>query len=252
MNKLKTILVDDEQDSIRVLELYLEKYCPNVEIVATAQNVDDALLVIDKEKPHLVFLDIEMPDKNGFELLKTVDDLNFHTIIVTGYEKYAVQAIKYAAIDYLLKPISAQDLKDAVAKVDPLTLQNDPRTSHLFELLSNPISTYTKLVIPSHNGFKSLEIDDIVSLQAMEGSYTVLKMADGDRIVASKALTYFEEVLPEKAFFRAHRSHMVNLAFVLSFDSKADEIRLKNKEVFSVATRKRSAFRERFAAFINR
>jgi two-component system LytT family response regulator len=249
MNKLKTILIDDEVDSIRVLELLLQKYCSNVEIVATASNVDQAIGAISMHKPHLVFLDIEMPDKNGFELFNTIKDLTFHTIIVTGYEKYAMQAIKYAAIDYLLKPVSAQDLKDAVAKIDPRALQNDPRTSHLFELLRNPASTYDKLIIPSQNGFKTLEMNQIICMKAMEGSYAIIQLEGGDKIVAAKALMYFETALPVESFCRVHRSHIVNLAHIVSFDNKTDELILSNGDVLSVSTRKRSAFRLKFSAF---
>ncbi|MFT4996641.1 MAG: two-component system LytT family response regulator [Bacteroidia bacterium] len=249
MNKLKTILIDDEVDSIRVLELLLQKYCSNVEIVATASNVDQAISAISIYEPHLVFLDIEMPDKNGFELFSAIGNLTFHTIVVTGYEKYAVQAIKYAAIDYLLKPVSAQDLKDAVAKVDPVTLQNDPRTSHLFELLRSPIAAYDKLVISSQNGFRTLEMSQIICLKAMEGSYAIIQLEDAGRVLATKALTYFETVLPADTFCRVHRSHIVNLAHIVSFDNKTDELVLSNGEIVSVSARKRSVFRLNFSAF---
>lgn len=249
MKKIKAVIIDDEIGSIEVISILLERHCPNIELKGFAENVDDGIALIEKEEPHLVFLDIEMPGQNGFQLLHRIKAPNFYTIVVTGYEEHAIEAIRNSAIDFLLKPIRVKELIGAVEKVNLSYLKTDPRTEHLFELLSSPQKRHQKIVIPSHSGFKSIELSAILYLKGMEGGYSIIKENKTGEVLATKALSYFETLLDSEKFIRIHRSYVVNLDAVKSFDSKTGEATLKDSSILPVATRKRTQFR---AAFIKK
>lgn len=245
-NEISAIIIDDEQDSVDVIRLMLEMHCPHVKVVATANSADEGMRLIEANRAELVFLDIEMPGKNGIELLGSMQHCSFHTIIISAYERYAIQAIKYSAIDYLLKPLNGEELIAAVAKVSPEKLASDPRLKYLSQLLStSEESRPEELVIPSANGFEKMTFSDIEYLETKSGNYCLVHKSDGTKNLVTKALTYFEEILPEERFFRIHRSFLVNIKKVSSFDSKRGIARLMNGSELEVATRRRSGFRAR-------
>jgi two-component system LytT family response regulator len=249
---MKAIIVDDEPDMIEVLQLLLTEKCPQVEIVATANNVNDGLAKISFHDPHVVFLDIEMPGKNGFDLLQSLPKIKFHTIIVSAYVDYAIKAIKFSALDYILKPVDVADLVKAVEKVDPKRMHNDPRLKHLNQLLEKDVRAYDKLMIPSSRGFKNVQLDDIVHMESQAGNYCTIYLKNGNQELLSKAMNYFEEILAEHDFFRINRSHLVNLYWVKSYINSTGEIQLTNGLIRIVSTRKRSVFRSKMEELVKK
>lgn len=241
MKTLNAILIDDEEDSRAVLAALLRKHCPNVNIVAVADNAIEGVKAINEHDPHVVFLDIEMPGENGFSIYKEIKNPRFHTIIVSGYDQYALDAIKHAALDYLLKPVMKDELVKAVNKLDAEAISNDPRTEHLFNLLNDPIGAHEKLVIPSNKTYQVVDYSEIISIQGVQGSYSIIKLADNNKIVASDALNRFEDILPSERFLRVHRAHLISLSHIKKFDRMERLVHMKNGDEFTVSTRKTSA-----------
>jgi two-component system LytT family response regulator len=248
MNKIKTVLIDDENDSIEVMQLLLGEHCPNIEIVAWANSVDDGHKIINEYKPHLVFLDVEMPGKNGFELLKEIDNPDFHVIMVTGYENYAIKAIKYSALDYILKPVDAEDLVNAVAKLNPQKMSKDPRLAHFNELIKEDKVAYDKLMISSLGGFKNITLNNIVYMESQAGNYCVFHLENGKSEVVTKSMSFFEKLLPDNKFHRIHRSHMINLSKVIKYESQTGEVVLVNDIQLTVSVRNRGEFKKKINA----
>ncbi|MBN8786647.1 MAG: response regulator transcription factor, partial [Terrimonas sp.] len=211
---IKTIIVDDEPKGRLALQEKIKAYCPTVEIVGQAGNGLEAITLIDNLKPELLFLDIEMPQMNGFEMLRKLKEKNFFIIFTTAYDQYAIQAIKYAAFDYLLKPIDIEELKTAVNKIKT-TSENQfiAQLKLLQENLALPVKKLHKLAIPSLESILFLEIHHIIHLEA-NSNYTNIYMADKTKIIASKTLKEFSELLPADIFFRTHHSHIINLNFI--------------------------------------
>jgi two-component system LytT family response regulator len=243
MNKIKAIHIDDEQDSLEVMKLLLDRYCPNVDLVASADTVDKGIELVKIHHPHLVFLDVEMPGKNGFELLEAIPTVNFHTIMVTGYSNYALQAIKYSAIEFLLKPIDSEELINAINKLDPKNLLEDPRLANFSGLVQKYATDYSSLIIASSSGYKKILLEDISHIISETGNYTIFYMLNGHKEVVTKPLSYFEDLLPSPQFCRIHRSHMVNMARVLGYNITSGVVILPNGIELIVSSRKRGDFR---------
>ncbi|MFT4016743.1 MAG: LytTR family DNA-binding domain-containing protein [Agriterribacter sp.] len=240
---IKTIIVDDEPKGRLALQEKIKAHCPTVEIVGQAGNGLEAITLIDNLKPELLFLDIEMPQMNGFEMLRKLKEKNFFIIFTTAYDQYAIQAIKYAAFDYLLKPIDIEELKTAVNKIKT-TSENQfiAQLKLLQENLALPVKKLHKLAIPSLESILFLEIHHIIHLEA-NSNYTNIYMADKTKIIASKTLKEFSELLPADIFFRTHHSHIINLNFIKRYikgdggqieltDGSYIEVSRKNKEAF--------------------
>ena len=209
MNKIKAVLIDDENDSIEVMQMLLAKHCPTVEVVAWANSVDDGLKIINEYNPHLVFLDVEMPGKNGFEVLKEITNPSFHVIMVTGYENYAIKAIKHSAIDYLLKPVAEEDFTQAVNKA--IELKGNELSARKLELmLSNMTKNeFSKIAIPSIDSFEFIDKKDILYCEA-DVSYTTIYL-ENKKIVSTNNIKKLESILTETNFFRLHKSFIVNI-----------------------------------------
>ncbi len=252
MKKIKTIIIDDEQDAIDVLRILLEEHCPEIDVVASANSVNAGLELIEKDYPDLVFLDIEMPGKNGFEVFRSLDDIKFQTIVVTGYENYAIRAIKYSALDYLLKPIDIDDLIQAVARIEPRNSENDNRLMHLNDLLLKKIEINRKLMVPYAQGFKNVALEEIIHIESKSGNYSIFYLRNGRTEVICKALTYFEDLLPNKIFFRINRSQLINLNYVNTFKSATGEVVLDTGLSLTVSTRKRKYFRDRMNGLLQK
>ncbi len=225
---LRTIVVDDEKLSREVLCNYLNEYCPDVEIVATASSVKFAYKAISKFNPDFIFLDIEMADGKGFDLLTMFDEINFKVIFVTAYSEYAVKAFRYSAVDYLLKPLKIDELQDAVEKVR--SSKSRPSESGLIEVLLNNLKGGGKIiptiVIPHLKGFEVLRIPEIIMCQA-EGYCTNFYLTGDRKITSSKNLKHFDSLLKDNNFIRVHHSYLVNINHVLSF-SRQGEILLSD------------------------
>jgi len=240
---INAIIIDDEAKGRLALREKLSAYCPEVNVIAEAANGQEALLLIQHHKPQLIFLDIEMPRMTGFEMLNELAEKNFHIIFTTAYDQYAIKAIKYAAFDYLLKPIDIEELKNAVNK---LSAEKNTETVKQVELLNqnmqHPKKQFHKLAIPSLDGLMFYEINDIIHLEA-NSNYTSIYLTNKTKIIASKTLKEFEEILPEDVFFRTHHSHIINLGFIKRYiKGDGGQIELQNGTYVDVSRRKKDDF----------
>lgn len=241
LTNIKAVLVDDEVNALHNLTVLLEEFCPNVTILGKATNVDEAVIIINKEKPDLVFLDIEMPQKSGFELFNETSR-NFKTIFVTAYDEYAVKAFEVSALDYLLKPINIDRLQQAVAKV---VVQEQPVAS-LKTLQKNiAVKKIQRINVLYKDVYKELEVNDILCIEANQ-SYSVIYY-ENKKYVYSKNLIYFEKLLADNPlFFRTHRSWIVNLSKVKHFSKNKLTLMLHNNIETTVSRRKIKEFQESF------
>lgn len=213
---LKAIIIDDEARARRILEALLEEYCPEVEVLDSVGDVPEAVKSINKHEPNLVFLDIEMPGYNGFQLLEFFGEVNFEIIFVTAYSEYALNAFQVSALDYLLKPIQINLLVKAVEKASQ-KLEN-PQFNERVETLKENLKQefISRVALPIQEGLIFVDVDDIIYLKA-DGSYTNIFLNDGKTILVSKKLKTFEEVLNHPQFFRPHRSYLINLNHVSQY-----------------------------------
>lgn len=211
---LKACIVDDEKKGRDILQFLLNEYCKDIQVIGQADSVDTAFDFINKHHPDIVFLDVEMPRGSGFELLKRFDKIDFKTIFVTAHNHYAIKAIKFAAIDYLLKPVDVDELIQAVNNAI-----NSPKNNiqqHYSGLLENLETNRTgKIAIPVKDGTAFINPSDIIRLEA-DGSYTHIFTLT-EKLTASKNIKEYEELLQDLNFFRAHHSHLINLHYVKSF-----------------------------------
>lgn len=214
--KLRAILIDDEKYCLTSLAYDIEQHCPEVEVVAQCQGSKEGLLSIKKYDPDLVFLDIDMPYINGFELLEMIPSIRFATIFTTAYDKYAVQAFKISAVDFLMKPINHKELVNAVEKVAVHhSKQNaQKQISFLIEQIQAIESdSVKKIALPTFEGVEFVNLNDINYCQS-DNNYTHVFLKDGTNLLISKTLRYIEEMLCDYHFFRVHNSYIVNLNYV--------------------------------------
>jgi len=216
-SQIKAILVDDEENSLEALSILLQRYCPDVTITGTAQTVQSAVELIDQHQPELVFLDIALPDGLGFEVLDQVTHTGFEVIFTTAYDQYALKAFEFSALDYLLKPIDAQKLRESVERYrksnHSTTLPE--RVSVLREKLAEKTE---HIILTSMDGFEVHKISDIIRCEA-NGSYTVFYLNNGRKVITSKTLNNFEKLLSDLCFVRVHSKHLINLEFVKKYIS---------------------------------
>ncbi len=220
---LRAILVDDEANCLKMLEWELSDRCPEVEIVKVCSTGKAGLMAIKEEQPDIVFLDIEMPYLNGFEVLELVPEVNFDVIFTTAYDKFAVRAFKSSATDYLLKPIDGDELKAAVDKVLENRKKNAPNTDVKFllqQLEAAKNNKIKRIALPTFEGLTFVHIDDIIYCQS-DNNYCHVNLKEGRKMLISKTLKEVEEMLNSDMFFRVHNSYFVNLKEVSNY-VKAD------------------------------
>jgi len=234
---LRAIIVEDEETSREILKNYLTKYCPSVEVLGEAANVDEALVLIRNNTLDLVFLDVEMPYGNAFDLLDQVGDRSFETVFVTAYNHYAIDALNAHASFYLLKPISIDKLIEAVDYVSEI---KEKENSLQNTVLKPKLSQVTgKITIPLQSGFEVLEVADILYCQA-DDNYTNIHLETGKKLV-SKTLKYFEDILTESGFARVHKSYLVNVNEITEYrKGKGGSVVLSSgKEIMVSPSRKK-------------
>lgn len=236
---MKAVIVEDEANARDLLRHLCEKYC-DLEIVGTAETVDEAEILILDTKPDLVFLDISLPVHSGFELVKRMDPVDFQVVFVTAYDAYALQAIKASAVDYLLKPVAISELKKAVEKA-----RNQLNQREQLDNLENLIhqlqagAPSKKISIPDGKGMLYIEITDIIRCKA-NGRYTELFLETGQKHLITRNLGEFEQLLTPYGFIRVHHSHLINPSHLLSFDkSDGGFIKMKDGSEVEVSRRKR-------------
>ena len=204
-------IVDDEPYSCESLATLLERYCPDVKVLDICYSAASALKSINEQKPQLLFLDIEMPHMNGFELLEKLPDIDFELVFTTSYDQYAIKAFRFSALDYLLKPIDQDDLRKAVQKAVTSTSHVSPQQIKvLLEKLNHPTLIVNKIAIPTLEGLQMILVESIINCEA-DRNYTIINTKNKLKIVASKTLKEVEELLEDYPFIRVHHSHIVNL-----------------------------------------
>ena len=207
---INALIVDDEPHCCEVLALLLQKYCPEVEVVASCHSVAEALDALSHQRIQLVFLDIEMPHANGFDLLERIPVINFELIFTTSYDQYAIRAIKFSALDYLLKPVDREELQAAVKKAAQRMKAPVPQQLEiLLQQLQHPTAN-TRIALPTMEGLQLVPVDSIISCTS-SSNYTILSLKDGQKLIVSKTLKEIESLLGERDFLRVHHSHLVNL-----------------------------------------
>ena len=234
--KLKTIIVEDEQISREILRNYIVKYCPNLELLGEASNIEEAYELIQQHELDLVFLDVEMPFGNGFDLLEKVEDRTFETIFVTAYDHYAIEALNNQATYYLLKPISIDELIKSVSLVTEIKEKENQLQNTILQPKTSAING--KITIPLQDGFEVINVEEIVFCKA-DDNYTEIHFSNSRKIV-SKTLKHFEEVLKEYPFARIHKSYLVNINAITKYKKgKGGSVELTNgKEVLVSASKK--------------
>lgn len=237
------MIIDDEAKGRLALREKLAAYCPEVNIIAEASNGQEALFLIQQYHPQLLFLDIEMPKMNGFEMLNELKEKNFHIIFTTAYDQYAIKAIRYAAFDYLLKPIDIEELKTAVEKIVASEEQQTKKQLELLQQnLQHPKKSLQKLAVPTLEGLFFFDLSEIVHLEA-HSNYTFIHLKDKPKITASRTLKEFEEMLPDDIFFRTHHSHIINLSYIKRYiRGDGGQIELQNGTYVDVSRRKKEEF----------
>lgn len=242
--KLKTAIIDDEHDAVAFISSIIREYCPDLEVVGTAYNVTTGAELINEKKPDLVFLDVEMPNGTGFDLLARFPEKNFDVVFITAFNHYAIKAIKFSAVDYILKPININEFIGAVDRVvekrtDRVSTGND----NLKILLENlRTSIPSRLAIPTSEGTEYLNPKEIIRIEA-DRSYSWFFMNGNRKILVSKHLKEFQELLSDRFFFRPHNSHLVNLKFVKKYIRRdGGSIEMHDGSMIPVARNRKDLF----------
>ncbi len=241
---LKAIIIDDEQHCIERLKTLLQDFCAgSVKVTGTFQSVDEGAAAIENLKPELVFLDVELNRQTGFDLLRKLKQVDFEIIFTTAYDKYAVQAFRFSAIDYLLKPIDAGDLQQAVDKAGKKKPAEE-MLKRFDSLLHNVTGQHEskKIMVPTSKGFELLELSDIIRCES-NINYTILFLKNRQKIVVAKTLKEFEELLESYHFYRVHNSHLVNLHCIKAYKKgRGGVVVMSDSSEIEVSTRRKEEF----------
>lgn len=243
---LKAVIIDDEKNSRSVLKKLLQELDLDVSIIGEADGVVEGVKLINYVNPQLVFLDIEMLDGTGFNVLERVNQVDFKVIFTTAYDKYAIKAFKYSAIDYLLKPISIEEMEDAIHRVKDSIKNEVSQNTQINNLLTNISETETnrKVAIKSANKIDFIEIKNIVCFKA-ESSYTEIFLLNDKKIIASKPLKFYASIFEDgTAFFRLDRTFLINTNYIKSYSKDKDIVELENGLEIPLARRRKKEFLE--------
>jgi two-component system, LytTR family, response regulator len=244
---IKSLIIEDEQKSREMLAMLIEQNCPELKIVGLAKNVNEGADMIKSLKPELVFLDIQMPDGTGFDLLEQVQDKKFEIIFTTATDKHALRAIKYSACDYLLKPLDIDELKQAVDKVAQKknvapTMEN---LQFLIQHLKKADDHFQKITLPTGNAYEIVNIKDIIRCEA-DASYTHFFLVGGKKLMVSASLKHYEDLLPESDFIRVHHQHLINMSHVTRYlKQDGGYAVMSDGTQIEISRRKKDAFMER-------
>ena len=239
MKPLRTIIIDDELNATNAIENILVHDCNNVEVIAKCNDPLKAVEIIKSKKPDFIFLDIEMPEMNGFELLQALGSIDFEIIFLTAYDEYAITAIKNNALDYILKPITIDEIKAGVNKVR----ENIKKTRITnYQNLIKSANTQHKIKIPTSSGFEILNPKDVIHVEAC-GAYAIICLQSGEQLVVSKSIKEIGDLLLPHGFFRSHRSHIINMNHIRRFTTENDgEVIMNDNSRIPLSRRKRNDF----------
>jgi two-component system LytT family response regulator len=249
--KLKTIIVDDERDAVDFINSIIDEYCTSLEVVGKAYNVIQGVSAIKDKDPDLVFLDVEMPNGTGFDLLAQFPEKNFDVIFITAFNHYAIKAIKFSAVDYILKPININEFIDAVDKVIKKHTERRTQGNESLKILMENLrsSLPSRLAIPTADGMEYLNPKDIIRIEA-DRSYSWFFLTGNRKILVSKHLKEFQELLGDRYFFRSHNSHLINLKYVKKYIRKeGGYIEMADSAMIPVSRNRKDLFLAQMAKF---
>ncbi|MBR9922626.1 MAG: response regulator transcription factor [Bacteroidetes bacterium] len=241
VKKIQAAIIEDESRSLAMLRNLLRDYAPQVEVAGTAQSVEEGIKLMNAIKPDLLFLDIAMPDGDGFQVLEKCDQTGFEIIFTTAYEEYAVRAFDFSAMNYLLKPISSEDLLrvlDQFKRIHPI----EKKDQQIGILKQSLYERFERIALPTIEGLEFLQVDKILRCEA-DGSYTIFHMLDGHQVIVSKSLNHYEKLLQNTLFYRIHHKHLVNLRYILKYmKGSGGYVILQNGESVDVSVRRKEGF----------
>lgn len=245
LQKIKSVIVEDELAAREALKSYISKYCPQVEIIGEAHNSKEGIVLINELKPQLVFLDVEMPFGNAFDVLEGCKDVLFETIFVTAFSEYSLKALNQSAAYYLLKPVSIEELILAVNKVQQHIQNNEllNRNRIIVENHRNVKPESQQIILPTLEGFEVAKIADIIRLKG-NGNFTDIYFTNGSKKMVCRFLKHFDELL-DKPFIRIHKSHIINVNFVKSFN-KGGFVTLSDNSEIEISSTYKSSFLKEF------
>jgi len=248
---INCVLVDDETNSLEMMEWLLKTYCPNVKVEAMCNSAELGIEAIHKHKPDVVFLDIEMPHMNGFDMLEQFDRLFFDVVFCTAYDQFAIKAFKYSALNYLLKPVDPDDLKETIRRIEE---KHAVPTREQIELLLQNVKNVNKTTIPrialtTNDGMIFVSTQDIIYCEA-ESNYTAIVLTGGKKIMVSKVLKDIDEALAGPDFFRVHNSFLININHIKKFvRGEGGYVIMDNDANISISRSRRQEFMELFEKF---
>jgi two-component system LytT family response regulator len=246
---MRIFIVDDEPDAVEALKNIINRLDENYSVCASSNNPHEAVGLILQHKPDVVFLDIEMPEMSGFELLETLPEINFEIIFATAFEHYALQAIKNNAIDYIVKPISVTDVSNALAKAKNKSKETSSKRKKYVQLLQDlEKSNHDRIKITTTRGWEFIVLDELIRIEA-DGVYTKAYVQNGDLLTITKPIKKLEEELSKRYFFRPHRSHLINVKQVIRFDSSQNSIIMSDNSKVPLARRRNKAFNDLLKEF---
>jgi len=241
---LKAIIIDDEARSRKALQIALSDYCPSVQIAAIAETAENGIEAIIKHKPDIVFLDVQMPGMSGFDLLAHFPEINFDIVFITAHDHYAIKAIRFSALDYLLKPIQIDELMAAVKKAEEK--KNNRHTNwqyrSLYENVRSSHNPSGSIAVPTSDGLLFIKTDNIIRCEA-EGNYVIIYQTGKEKMLITKNLGDIESMLDAKEFFRLHNSHLVNLSHIKKYvKGDGGYVIMSDNSIVDVARRKKEEF----------
>ncbi len=241
---MKTVIIDDEVNTRQLVEALILKYYPEMHICGMADGVQSGIAMINKEQPNLVFLDINMKDGTGFDLLNQLDlsHLKFTLVFITESDEYAIKALKFGAFDYLLKPLDPEEFKESVNRIASHSHNMDRERLTMMVQEAQSQSKFNKLALPTSNGVHLVDFQEIIHCKG-DGSYTQFYLKDQKSLITSKNLSLYDDLLPEESFFRVHQSHLVNIkeiAKIIKHDGGC--LIMSNGEKIPISRRKKDEF----------
>jgi len=237
---MKAILIDDMPQALQVLQADIKEIAPDLDIIGTANSVVSGTKLLMKEKPDLVFLDIQLGDGTGFDILEILPDINFKIIFTTASDEYALRAFRFAAVDYLLKPIDLDELKSAIGRAQNQLGETAERLEVLKETFRKPDELPTRMCLHTQDKIEVVDIQDIIRCESSD-NYTIFYFENGKKLMVTRTLKTFEKQLAKHQFFRSHQSHLVNLQYLQSFvRTEGGYLLLKNGSQVPVSVRKRT------------
>jgi two-component system LytT family response regulator len=246
----KIVIIDDQDDSVEKLSFLLHKFCGNLAVSGVANSGKEAIALINKTKPDIVFLDVEMDDMNGFEVLERLDNTDFKVIFTTAYDKYAIQAIRFSALDYLLKPIQKNDLMAALerAKQQGNGVEKQ-QVSGLVEIAKNKPTQLERIGLTTSDGLVFKNVKEIIHCES-DRNYTLVHLVNNEKLLVSKALKEIDETLEGSGFFRIHNSFLINLSHVKKYvRGDGGHVIMSNNKEINVSRSKKDEFLELFSKF---